>query len=82
MRPLTIRPVVNGWVVSVGCQDAVFTNIEHMLGELRRYILNPDLIEKEYLDNSVNKGIGRPEVAQNVYHTAVPPVGNAYDPVR
>ena len=49
MRDITISPVVNGFLVTVGCQRVVFTSLDDLIGELRRYVENPAKVEKEYL---------------------------------
>ncbi len=54
MKEVKIRPVLNGWVVFVGCQEVVFIELDLMISELRRYILSPDHVEKEYIAKAVN----------------------------
>ncbi len=55
MREVTIRPVQNGFLVRVGCSEFVFSNIEHLAGELIRYQKFPEQVEKEYCQNAINK---------------------------
>ncbi len=57
MRKITITPVLNGWVIKVGCSEVVSTDKNAMLRELGRYIDDPDKIEKEYVGNAVNKQV-------------------------
>ena len=49
MRNLTIKKVMNGFSVKVGCQDVVFRSKKKLLNELSRYIDDPDGVEKEYI---------------------------------
>lgn len=55
MREIIIRPVLNGFVVRVGCQELVFRDIQDVGRELIRYQANPEAIEEEYLAHAVNK---------------------------
>ena len=61
-RPFTVQPVLNGWIIEIGCQKAVFKDAEVMAGEIRRYLLNPDEVEKEYVEKSRVNSV--PEVAR------------------
>jgi hypothetical protein len=60
MRQIVITPVLNGFKVQVGCQEVVFTSIDCLCGELKRYQKDSQAIEKEYLANALNKLIGPP----------------------
>lgn len=55
MREITIRSVLNGFIVRVGCQELVFTSMETITKELIRYQADPGAVEKEYLEHAVNK---------------------------
>jgi hypothetical protein len=55
MREVKISPVLNGWIVTVGCQSVVFQDREVMIGEVDRYIGDPDKVEKEYMAKAKNK---------------------------
>lgn len=55
MKEIHIKPVLNGFIVKVGCQELVFHDIDHLCGELKRYQANPDMVEKEYLARAVNR---------------------------
>jgi hypothetical protein len=48
MREVTIRKVLNGFIVQVGCQTLVFDDKAKMLIELSSYIDNPAQMEKLY----------------------------------
>lgn len=55
MKQITINSALNGFIVQVGCQTIVVEGVDKLCSELRRYIANPENVEKEYLDNAVNK---------------------------
>jgi transcription initiation factor TFIID subunit TAF12 len=55
MRDVTIRAVLNGFVVKVGCQEVVFESRERLLSELDRYLTDPNTVEQEYREQAVNK---------------------------
>lgn len=55
MRTITITPVLNGWVVNIGCTVVVFEDIKKLCGEIQRYYKNPEGVEKEYQKNRKNK---------------------------
>lgn len=71
MRDVTIKRVLNGYVVNVGCKTLVFTNIEHVCGELRRYSEKPKEIEIEYLSKS-GEHPGIPDVPYPEHCSPVP----------
>ena len=50
---VSIRPVLNGWIVKVGCQKVVFTTMDTMLENLERYLTDPVATEKQFRE-SVN----------------------------
>ena len=54
IRDVKIHAVLNGWVVTVGCQQIVFTESDHLLKQLGRYLVNSKAVEKEYREMSVN----------------------------
>ena len=60
IRDLNIHPVLNGFVVQVGCQTLVFKKLAHMTAEIERYYGNPEQVEKEYIATAVNKTKGEP----------------------
>jgi hypothetical protein len=56
MREITIRPVLNGFIVSVGCTTVVKECAFDVLQvELRRYHDNPNMVEREYQSTAVNR---------------------------
>lgn len=48
IHEITIRAVLNGYVVQVGCQTVVFQSQEAMLSELGQYLRDPEGMEKRY----------------------------------
>lgn len=54
-REILIKPVLNGFIVAVGCQTLVFGNIAELAGELINYYNNPEKVENEYTSKSVNR---------------------------
>ena len=47
-RPIEIRVVLNGFVVTVGCQTVVYQDADDLLEELGAYFRDPDAAEKRY----------------------------------
>ena len=56
MYNIQIEPVLNGFVVRVGCQTVVFETTDKLLDELRRYMADPQRVEKEYQTQAINAG--------------------------
>lgn len=54
-RTISIRPVLNGFVCHVGCQEVTFTDKQTMLNQLSEYYDNPKAVEKRFLERAVNK---------------------------
>jgi hypothetical protein len=63
MKEIRIRPVLNGFIVTVGCSEVVFTDVDFMFFELKRYQKDPQQVEKEYQEKAINKNHGVPEIA-------------------
>ncbi len=61
MKEVRIEPVLNGWVVRIGCATMVALSKEGMLSEIGRYIDDPKGVEKEYATNAVNQGTYSPD---------------------
>lgn len=49
MRDVKIKKVMNGFTVQVGCQTLVFETQERMMGEIEKYLKNPQETEEMYL---------------------------------
>jgi hypothetical protein len=58
-REIKIIPVLNGFVCHVGCQTVVFESREYLLDALRRYMENPQALEKSFLASAVNPDLKR-----------------------
>lgn len=54
LRKVTIEPVLNGWIVTVGCQRVVFDDKKIMLEKISEYLSDPEKIEEEYRRFAVN----------------------------
>lgn len=61
MKEVRIEPVLNGWIVRIGCATIVALSKEVMLSEIGRYIDDPKAVEREYSANAVNKGTYQPD---------------------
>lgn len=53
-RDVTIKTVLNGWIVEVGCQTVVFTSMIDMQNTLRDYLQSPKKTEDKYFKESIN----------------------------
>jgi hypothetical protein len=54
LREIKITPVLNGWIVTVGCQTVVFNDKPNMLNEIDAYLDDPERVEKTYQETAVN----------------------------
>jgi hypothetical protein len=65
-REIRITPVLNGWIVKVGCQTVVFDVLQVMLDNIGEYLLDPKETEKRYRESAVNaRFTSWEEAAQN-----------------
>lgn len=56
MRNITIKPVLNGYLVTVGCQDLAYTSREKLIADLTSYLNSPEETEKRILtQEGINK---------------------------
>lgn len=55
IRNIQIQPVLNGFVVSVGCQTIVFSNKETMVSQLSDYLDDPEITEKKFVAKACNR---------------------------
>jgi len=62
-RTITIEPVLNGFVVQVGCQRVVFNNLESLCENIHRYYKDPSGVEKQFVRDCINKTLDGPAVA-------------------
>ena len=49
LRNITITPVLNGFVVNVGCQGLAYTNIDKLIDDLSSYLRDPETTAKRIL---------------------------------
>lgn len=55
IRTIKIAAVLNGFFVTVGCQELVFESRERLLTELDGYLKNPNATEKHYRENAIHR---------------------------
>lgn len=83
-RDITIKPVLNGYVVQVGCQVLAFNSRSDLLHELQRYFEDPEGVEKAYRGNALHaEMIMLAQIAPGPTPTAPPPgepLGRTYSP--
>jgi hypothetical protein len=76
VRELHITPVLNGFVVKVGCQTVVFRDVESLGEAITKYYHNPKLIEENYIKFAVNKMMGNPaQPTEPIYSDGQPETG-------
>lgn len=51
-RRFTVEPCLNGFMVSVGCQWAVYTDIAVLLADIGQYLKDPEKKEQDMVQNS------------------------------
>lgn len=54
IREFTVRPVLNGYIVSIGCKTLVFSSRERLVRNIERYLEDPTGTERDFLENSLN----------------------------
>ncbi|MFZ2281867.1 MAG: hypothetical protein WAW39_28970 [Prosthecobacter sp.] len=50
LRNIQIRPVLNGFLLNVGCQELAYTDTNKLLGDLGDYLRNPEDTEKRIIE--------------------------------
>ena len=55
-RPVTITPVLNGFIVKVGCSQVVFTDEDDFIDAFSKWIKDPQGTERSYQKNAINDG--------------------------
>lgn len=53
-RSLIIEPVLNGFIVQVGCQRVVFDSPAKLGAHITEYYTNPSKVEHDFIKNKVN----------------------------
>lgn len=56
-RPVQISAVLNGWIVTVGCQTVVYQDRAHLVSDLDQYLRDPEGTEARFLKTAVNSGL-------------------------
>ncbi len=54
IRNITITPALNGYIVQVGCKTIVFSSKNQLLLDLKSYLDDPRLVERNYLRDAIN----------------------------
>jgi hypothetical protein len=54
-RPITINAVLNGWIVTVGCQTVVYQDRNQLTSDLDAYLKDPEATEARFLKTAVNQ---------------------------
>jgi hypothetical protein len=54
-RPISIKAVLNGWIVTVGCQTVVYQDRNQLISDLDAYLKDPDATEARVLRTAVNQ---------------------------
>lgn len=52
--PVTIEFVLNGFVATVGCHKLVYSSIQDLVADLRKYLKNPTKTEQEFREGALN----------------------------
>lgn len=68
-------PVLNGFVVKVGCQMVVFNELNTLCDELCKYYTNPELCENRYRKDAINAQLLKDQVGPE-------PTPTAYNSIR
>lgn len=61
IREISIKPVLNGFICKVGCQQVVFESVTNLVQNLDAYLRDPDVVEKEFVRDAVNKMPDQPQ---------------------
>lgn len=55
VRPIQITAVLNGWIVTVGCQTLVYRELRDLTRDLADYLERPDETEQHILETAINR---------------------------
>lgn len=55
LRDIHIYPVLNGFIVRVGCQTVVFQHLKDLCSEVNNYYMDSEGTEKRYRKESINR---------------------------
>lgn len=76
-RTINIEPVLNGFIVTCGCQRLIFADKDALLREMRRYLEDPRRTEVEYRKDSVHREIMGGETEPCVAGTSANQIGGS-----
>jgi hypothetical protein len=62
VRDIKIHPVLNGFIVEVGCQTVVFDSLVKLNRAIHDYFTDPEGTEKKFIDEAVNNMRGLQQV--------------------
>jgi hypothetical protein len=54
IRDIKIKAVLNGFIVECGCQTLVCEDVDRLTESINTYLKNPDIVEKEWVNKSIN----------------------------
>jgi hypothetical protein len=76
IREFTVTPVLNGYVVRVGCQLLVFESRKNLVATIDSYLQAPEVMEKAIVEDSINAkhmpGLGGPQQIQPTEYPTPP----------
>lgn len=56
LRRISIDPILNGFIVNVGCQVLAYTSIDKLVFDLNQYLRKPEETEKRIVEEEgINK---------------------------
>jgi hypothetical protein len=59
-RSITITPVMNGFVVNVGCQSVVLDSVANLVEAINAYYTDPEQTTRRYLASRINDTMDSP----------------------
>lgn len=72
-RPITVQPVLNGFVVDIGCQRLAFQSAAQLGAAITEYYTDPAKTEKTYITNKVNDTLEGPQPGVECEGRRLPP---------
>lgn len=69
IRSITIKAVLNGFIVQCGCQTLVVDSVDKLVLGIKAYLENPEVVEKEWLNNSINSKHTQSEIPATEIHS-------------
>lgn len=60
IRKFTVIPVLNGYVVEIGCQTAVFTSVNDLTNAIGTYLRSPKETEEKWRATALNSAYFSP----------------------